>query len=581
MRLKISHIRTKIVLAALVLVLFSVLASGFAIYIYVNNILSTQIVKDNNAIVTKLSEQLSYYLDDIKKYCLNIILNDQVQDYLKQKNKLSEYDYYSTVDKLINTLNDYRLLRDGIIDSIYVVDSDEKVLELNNLYSNTIYEEWYHDFSETGKNSGFSGLHYVENAIALHGKTKVVSYIQKIFDKEQADAYLGKIVINLKHDILVKAFESNNASIKSFLIYNENMNLIYQSDSIDKRTVEDIKITINGKAQSFKYGDKYLLIVRIPSNAWTVVGILPVQEIYKNLKYTNYVFFVIIVSCIIVMLLVIFPTVNSITMPLMTLVKGMKEVSSGKLDTEIEVNSGDEIEGLANVFNNMVKDIRKHIEELILKEKNEKEMKLRLFMSQINPHFIYNTLNTIIYLAREINANEIISVTKNLIRIMQNTIKTQPDELTTIQKEIEYINSYIAILKYRYNDLVEAIWHVEDGLSDNKIPRMLIYPLVENSVYHGILPKSGKGIIHIRISYDNCRIKIAVEDNGIGISEEGLEKLLKSINDNNSFEHLEHIGLKNVNHRLRLLYGEDYILNIQSEYGKGTNIWFYIPHCNG
>lgn len=564
-------------MATLVVVLFSVSISGFAIYLYVNNILSQQILKDNSAIVTKLTQQLSYYLDDIKKYSLNIILNDQVQDYLKQKDALKDYDYYSNVQKLVNTLNEYTLLRDNIIDGIYIVDHNEKVLMTNNLYDESVQEDWYKSLSKEMGNSGFSAVHVVEKGNVVSGKAKVVSYVEKIYDKTKTDAYLGKIIINIKYDVIMNLFKNNNASIKSFLIYNHNKMPIYQSNPVSQDISANLNDVLGTQKPLMQFRDNYFITQHIPESVWTVIGVLPAKKIYQDLKYLNYIFLFIMISCFLIMSIVIFPVIKSITKPLLTLVRGMKAVSRGELDTEIDIRSGDEIEELSNVFNKMVKDIKKHIDELLFKEKREREMELRIFMSQINPHFIYNTLNTIIYLGRKVNSDEIITVTRDFIRILQNTIKTQPDELTTIQKEMEYINSYIAILKYRYNDLVELVWDVDEELENAKILRMLVYPLVENSVFHGIFPKGEKGTVKIIVSMEYDKLKITIEDNGIGMSGETLAQLVKAINESSSFEHLDHIGLHNVNHRLKLLFGPDYFLHIESQVNKGTRIWFNAP----
>jgi two-component system sensor histidine kinase YesM len=255
----------------------------------------------------------------------------------------------------------------------------------------------------------------------------------------------------------------------------------------------------------------------------------------------------------------------------------MKEISAGKLDTKIEVSGNDEIKEISNVFNEMTEDIKGHIDEIVEKDKAEKEIKLRLFMSQINPHFIYNTLNTIIYLARKEGNDKIISVTKNFINILHNTIQVQPDEMTTVDSEIKFIGSYIKILRYRYNNIVDLDWEVEPDAMDKKLPRMMLYPLIENSVFHGIIPKNKTGKIAVKLVIKDKHLNISVVDNGLGIEDNALADLKDLLRKNKDLGYIEHIGLFNVNHRLSLLYGEDNTLEIQSKYGEGTKISFKIP----
>ncbi len=575
MRMKIKHIKTKIILATTFMVFFSIGISGFAIYLYVSNTLREQIIKDNSSIVTKLVQQLSYELADIRNYSLNIILNDQVQGYLKQKENQVEYDYYANIQKLVNSLGEYALLRDSIISGIYIVDSNGRVLTTKGTNEETPYEDWYQSFVKSKKSFAFTGVHFSYNT--SNGRTqKVISYIEKIYDKNQSDKFLGNLIINIKYDVLIMPFGSSNASIANFFILREDGEFIYESDISNKILQEQLPDSINPNKSITENNDNHFISGKVPEADWQVIGVLPKQNIYRDMKGINLVFILIIFSCLAIMSIVIFPVIKDITKPLMTFVKGMKDLSKGRLDTKIIIRSGDEIEEIAVVFNNMVKDLNKYINELILKEKLERDMELKLFMSQINPHFIYNTLNTIIYLGKRIQSDEIVSVTKAFINILQKTIKTKPYEQTTVRSEIDYINNYASIIKYRYDYLVKVVWSVDENVLDYSLPVMLIYPLVENSMFHGLFP-NGRGTVNIRIGIEEEKLRVSVKDDGVGMNREELETLVASISNNESYEKIDHIGLNNVNHRLRLLFGQACCLQLESEPGRGTNASFIIP----
>lgn len=569
-----NRIKVKITLTTMVVVLLALCTSSFSIYLYIHNIISKQIIRDNTAVVSRLAQQVSYHIEDVMKYSRNIILNDWVQYYLKQKVTLEGYDYFSNIQKLEDTLREYVILQDIIIAGIYIIDKDGQVMAIDGLYNPPSKEEWYQRLEEK-QNSTFSKPHYIMKSSGMK-KEKVISYITKIYDKSNTDTYLGDLIIDFKYDVIIKLF-NNSASMKYYLLFDQNNYLIYKSEALDDKDIQQITAVLNDQQSLVDEKDNYFILQTISANGWTIVGVLPKKMIFEDLKYISYIFIIITLSCLIVMTIMSFSLIHNITRPLMMLISGMKKVSSGKLDTKVEIHSGDEIEELANVFNKMVKDIKIHMEESVLKEKREREMEMRLFMAKINPHFIYNTLNTIIYLGRKIHAQDIISFTKSFITILQHTIRVKPYELTTIEKEVEYINNYISILKYRYNDLVELVWDVEPEILKYKIHQMLIYPLVENSVFHGILPKSRKGRIYIRICRKQEYLGICIEDDGIGIQPDMLERIENLMKDDKWGEKSEHIGLSNVNGRLRLLYGQQCSLDIKSVYNQGTSIRFYIP----
>jgi len=309
---------------------------------------------------------------------------------------------------------------------------------------------------------------------------------------------------------------------------------------------------------------------------WTLIGSISENMINSELRIIGFRFMLILGICMLVLSIIVFPIVNNVTKPILRLNHAMKEVSMGKLDKEVHIRSGDEIELLANGFNLMVKDIKRNLDETVLKEKKQKELELQLLIKQINPHFIYNTLNCVIYLARRIGANDIISLTKSFITILQHTIKMRPDEMVTIGEEVAYIKNYVDILHYRYEEKVQFSMEIEPNLLSYKIPKMILYPLIENSIFHGILPGVNTGQLVLHIQRQGDRVHVAVTDNGLGISPERMISIQQFMTKDLS-ETTEQIGLHNVNQRLRIHYGELCHLHIESDPNKRTCVSFLLP----
>ncbi|MBW7456548.1 sensor histidine kinase [Paenibacillus sepulcri] len=572
------RIKTKIVTLTFLAILLSVGLMGVSMYIYVNPILSRQTIRDNQTIVGKITQQVSYTLEDTVTYAKGIIVNDQLQALLKKTMVTDGYDYFSTVWKINTLLKEYNFLRDNIIVDMSIVDTHGKALELSGIYYSDLSGGWYDDFRNSHTYNGVSRPHIVV-APSNTSRLNVVTYVTNIYDKQNPSrsVYLGKLLINLNYAALVKPMLVEPSLGIKIIAFDKSEHTIYSPDPSSAAIPDEL---LKGPSQTqnvlFRAG-QYYIFDSIPSSNWTITGTISKSKINANMKYFNYAIVYIFLICLLFMWIIIYPVAANVAKPLLKLVRGMRQVAKGEFHTNIVVTSGDEIEEAARVFNRMVKDIKKLLDESVLMEKKERELELKMFMLQINPHFISNTLNAIIYLARKANAPDIVTLTKAFISFLQTTIRNHPKMLSSIGDEMNYIDDYNMILKYRYNDAVEVIWQVDESCKAYKIPKMILYPLVENSIFHGILPALRKGWIRIHVSSDSNALKVSVEDNGVGISPGILDKLRGQMASPALEEDLDHIGLLNVNNRLKLLFGHTSILNIESTENEGTLIWFSLP----
>lgn len=574
--MKSMRIKSRITAVAFFSILLSVGLSGFSIYLYVNPILSRQIVRDNQTIVAKIAQQISYQLEDVVNYAKGIVVNDQLQLLLKKLSTTEGFDYYVNILQLETVLKEYSLLRDNVIVDMIIVDKNNKVLEMNDVYSGSITEDWYDNFRINPTYNGFSKKHIVTNNTNTLSRMMVVTYVMNIYDKQTPDVYLGKLLIHINWDVLVKPMITDASLGIRIHTLDKDRNIVYSPDPKASELPEEAMNQLASEGSVLNDG-QYYFIESIPSSQWRVMGIVPQTKINANMKYTNYMLLSIGLICLLIMSLLIYPVVSNVTKPLMKLIRGMRQVSKGELNTTIVVTSGDEIEEVAQVFNKMVRDIKNLVDESVLMEKKKRELELQMFMYQINPHFIYNTLNSVIYLARKANAPDIAALTRAFISFLQRTIKNKPEMLSTISEEMIYIKDYAQILQYRYNGRMALEWQVEENCLGKQIPRMILYPLVENSIFHGILPSQRQGWIRISISSAHHQLSVVVEDNGVGMSAEQLGKLRSQMGTPFLQEDLDHIGMLNVNNRLKLLFGEQAILNIESRENEGTRIRFSIP----
>jgi two-component system sensor histidine kinase YesM len=251
----------------------------------------------------------------------------------------------------------------------------------------------------------------------------------------------------------------------------------------------------------------------------------------------------------------------------------MKMIEKGNFDTQVDVNSSNEIGQLGLRFNRMTAKIK----ELMLQNVQEQELKrkseLKALQAQINPHFLYNTLDSIIWMAEVNKSKEVVLMVSSLAKLFRLSL-SKGDEIIPIRNEIEHIKSYLTIQKMRYKDKLDFEIQVDDHILSYKTIKIILQPLVENSIYHGIKNKDGVGLIRITGTQVGNKIVLSVIDNGIGMTPETLEALLQKPVPS---EQGSGMGVNNVNQRIKLYYGEEYGLQYESEPGQGTTVHIWLP----
>lgn len=267
--------------------------------------------------------------------------------------------------------------------------------------------------------------------------------------------------------------------------------------------------------------------------------------------------------------------VKNITKPLDCLSQDMKQFAKGNYGVRADIHSGDEIEQIANVFNKMVDNIQEQMEKNVQQEKEKRRSEVSFLMAQIKPHFIYNCLNSIIYMARQKKYEDIILFTRAFITVLQTSIKKKPTEEVLLLSEIEYLKNYLTLMSFRYGYSPQLISEVEPSCEDITIPALILQPIVENSILHD--NGTGKRVNQIRVQAkcSKGRIEVHIKDDGAGIPQKKLEELRNQMKQKNTHTEItEHIGLMNVNERLKFCYGERSGIHIESVEKIGTDVWF-------
>lgn len=266
---------------------------------------------------------------------------------------------------------------------------------------------------------------------------------------------------------------------------------------------------------------------------------------------------------------------QSITRPIRRLSEATDQVAKGNLSIRTDVKAGSDVTLLSESLNTMIDKINELLEQVKQEQIHLKDAELELLQSQINPHFLYNTLDTIVWLAEAGDQKKVVSMVGSLSKFFRTSLN-QGKDIISIQEELQHVRSYLEIQQIRYQDILEYEINVPANLGMYRIPKITIQPLVENALYHGIKNKRGLGKICICGEKEGDCFFLYVSDNGIGMSEERLKQIKDRIEQNTTGEK-EIYGLYNVNERIRLKFGPEYGISIKSKHMEGTEVRIKLP----
>jgi two-component system sensor histidine kinase YesM len=293
-------------------------------------------------------------------------------------------------------------------------------------------------------------------------------------------------------------------------------------------------------------------------------------------KQGNRSFFVNILLTLILIFFGIFVFVyisNSLMNPIGKLLRMSNKISEGDFSSRIELSATEEFNELALSMNTMSEKIELLIEKSIEEEKQLQMLEYKAHQAQISPHFLYNTLDAIIWAAEAKEIPKVITLVTSLSSFFRISLSRGTDFIS-ISDEIEHVRNYLAIQQIRYSDVLSYEINVDDGLGDQKILKLLLQPLVENSLYHGIKGTRERGKITVNVTKLEGKVRFSVADNGIGLAGERLEALKNEINSEINAE--KGYGLFSINRRLKLYYNHSEGVEIKSEYRKGTEVSFVL-----
>ncbi len=577
-------IRKKLVSALFIQILVPLLLLGFLSYKNSEGIIKENSTDYSRDILNMIQLRLDDYLENLIEISQDLLYEDKIYDTLQNtidiEDPLKRFEYENTINSHLKMV----VITRPEIRSICVYSDEGRIYYQDDNTREAGTKEdipYLKMIEEARRKNGKPFLHIVSEGNRVHN-----IYLVRQFNDRDNFQELGLLVILVKKEILDEVYQGLTGNLQNIAILTSDMELITSRD------YDDLSI-FTGLLYD-KIGDEYgeiadeesgffIAHTTQKSTGWKIVVYNTLDELYKdaNMLRRNIIMLSFIV--ILVLIAITFFIAMDIVKPINVLVNGMKKVQAGGENVHVNVDRHDELGFLGKTFNEMSSEIHHLVNWVYREQLTRKEAELKALQSQINPHFLFNTLEAINWMAQLNNVPEISNTVSDLSDLMEASIG-RDERLISLKEEFSYADKYISLQKRRFGDRIELVKDIRVDVDDIKIPKLLIQPLIENAVYHGIEGIRGKGVITLNAIRQDDNMRIEVIDNGIGMNSEDLEQLNErlSMDSDTYFKSLRDkgnrsIGIENVNRRIKLFYGENYGLVIESEENNYTKAIVSIP----
>ncbi|SIR40587.1 sensor histidine kinase [Paenibacillus sp. RU4T] len=480
--------------------------------------------------------------------------------------------------------------RDDLI-GIHVMTNQKRIYNYGN-YINEVkpgYDKtgWYKSIVDEGGKIVWLGL-FPTSVIDENETRPVLAFGRQLYDLD-VHKPIGVVLYETSPAPILKALENLKLSSNSKVyLLDERGSLVSATDgSEDLPAFADVRRPESvGETQVYSRDGRLVVTSSLPFADWTAVTVTPEKDLNVELvEMRRYLF---IVGLILILVSIIVATIlsNTISSPLKRVIREMKKVELGNFQGQVQVRSYREINSLAGSFNEMVRQIDQLVERVKISSMSEKNAELLALQSQVNPHFLYNTLDMIYWMLDEKEEDHLGEVVLSLSRMFRYSSHWEQGALVTLGEELEQIRDYLTIITIRLEGRVSVNMEVPPEYLSVPLPKMTLQPIIENAVKHGLEPLGGEGCLVITAGSQGARLTITVKDNGVGMDAAALAMLRASLDSEINapggvlepgIKRKGGIGLPNVHRRLIHTFGPEYGLRLSSERDGGTTASITLP----
>jgi len=518
-------------------------------------------------ITNSTKEQFNVLISMMNDYGYSLVRNNAVQDVLR--NGVNEAEQ-KEIQIYINNMKDMN----NSINQVHILGVNGFWCSTNEQAQKSFFESYLQKYQKDGGRKSIWTDFYTEEEEYLSS----TSYIRPIFDSDTKEMY-GIAVLDVSYESIHKLFTASSIRLKDkAVIVNSKGEVLFRyplsADYTDvlKKYPELLEKSNQIEGVLHKK-DVIIVSEKINLADWNLIrfvqkdaATVSFQEIIKNLR-------MVLLVIVIISTWYTFSLTRSITRPIKELMQVCGKVMEGDFTATAVVKRQDEIGRLGNAFNSMIQTINELFDKERRDQKRKSELEYQVLQAQINPHFLYNTLDSIKWLAVMQGVDNIAEMSTALIHLLKYNLGKVEGE-TTLCKEIESVRNYIIIQKYRYTDIFEFTTFIDEEAADCKVLRFILQPLVENSIIHGFNEERGNYRIHIAATIFDEKLHIRVIDNGLGMDAGSMEEINKGIEKSTRFSK---IGVTNIRERIKLHFGDDAELIFDSSPNIATIAEIILP----
>ena len=513
----------------------------------------------------------------VKNIASLIVYNDVVQKGISDRADSPGNELYAA-RRISNTLKEYLHIIEGT-EEITIYTTQGQTLTSRYVRGDLDPDKvpWFRAFLLSGKEAGFTGVH---SSVPMQSgyTTDVISYVTGYYSIDGHRNKLGELIINVEYRTLENMTGIDPTMLRGYALLDDRLEPLLLNGEI---RIPDEKILKNAQNGTYELGSGGLYVISDEmEDGWILVSEISGTELIRRSLNSVIPIFIIFILMLVIIAVVLRYMIRRVTDPINTLSAAAGEVGHGNFSISVDIHTDDEVEDLAEAFNRMVVDIENLMNASVEHEKKIQQMQTENLMLQINPHFIYNTMNSIVYMARMEGNTQIAEFTNAFISLLQSTLRVRSSVYTTLEEELKNVRSYLFLQSYRYGN--KFTWEIDcpEEYGEARIVSVMLQPVVENAIFHGIAPKDGPGDIRIGVSKkkgtDGEQLRIEVCDDGIGMNQETLMQILSE--DYVQKGGIHKIGIGNVRARIREIYADRGSLTVESIQGEGTVVTIEIPY---
>ncbi len=541
------------------------------------------VTEHTNQMLEQVKTSLEVYISSVEKFCNFLIIETREDNFLtlsSEEHILFRQDK-AAVQQLFREFMDTHEEVAGIL---IATEQDLVVASGMTRVSRDSFleEEWYRKACEQPDE-----LQIISNVLGRNIVTDESYSVDDVFSLSkcitdaQTGQILGVILMDIRHDIIRQSAQGITIGERGFIyVMDSESNIVYTPDNeVVYRVNPEWIVQAAGGPVTKKIQDENYQIRNLSSayTGWNIIGVFSMDEITRSMRMMNYI----LISCLIIMaVFIIYVSLKlslTITKPIVRLKESMEVAESGDLQVRFTPQYHDEVGELGESFNHMIVQMEELLHMVYVEQKNKRNAELKVLQEQIKPHFLYNTLDTISWMAREYEAEDIVRIIDALTSMFRIGLSSGRDYIT-VQKEIEYVSNYLHIQKIRYGSKLSYRIRDEEDVWEYMIPKLILQPLVENAIYHGIKNTGREGTILVTAERQGTDyMMLSVADDGAGMEPEKLEELNRQMNERSELNESQSFGLFYVKERLRLRYGDDFEVRVKSRPGEGTVVRIRIP----